>query len=292
MASQTPSGRSAMCHFLPLIAVTLISWAASPLSAQPTRGAYHDVRELPAGPIGDRIREVIETVNANDAGRVRKFFEESVAAEFRDFAPMEEHVAVFQQIYDQSHGLEFSAVRQYEEEAPEGETVVIVRNPLTDGWQALVLSIEPDRPTGSPGLGFMPARPPSDLVASAETDASRNVQQLDAMVNRLADADAFSGTVLLAKDGQVLYETARGLASKRFDVPNRIDTKFNLGSMNKMFTAVAIMQLVQRGELSLEDRLGQFLSTDWLPQEVSDKIQIKHLLTHTSGLGSYFNDRV
>jgi CubicO group peptidase (beta-lactamase class C family) len=117
------------------------------------------------------------------------------------------------------------------------------------------------------------------------------VAELKAFVERLADADAFSGTVLLARDGEMLFKGAYGLASKRFMVPNRIDTKFNLGSMNKMFTGVAIAQLVQKGELSLDDPLSEFLSEDWLPLAITERIKIKHLLTHTSGLGSYFNDK-
>jgi len=88
----------------------------------------------------------------------------------------------------------------------------------------------------------------------------------------------------------VIFDGAWGLASKRFDVPNHVDTKFNLGSMNKMFTAVAIAQLVERGKLSYDDPLSTYLSTDWLPREITEKIQLRHLLTHTSGLGSYFTD--
>ena len=59
--------------------------------------------------------------------------------------------------------------------------------------------------------------------------------------------------------------------------------------MNKMFTAVAIAQLVERGKLSFSDPISKFLSTDWLPREITEKITVQHLLTHTSGLGSYFS---
>ncbi len=114
--------------------------------------------------------------------------------------------------------------------------------------------------------------------------------ELRAFVERMAAADAFSGSVLLAQDGQVLFETAVGLAHKSYDVPNRVDTKFNLGSMNKMFTAVAIGQLVEAGRLAYEDPLSKHLDSSWLAPELLEKIQIRHLLCHTSGLGSYFND--
>jgi CubicO group peptidase (beta-lactamase class C family) len=71
-------------------------------------------------------------------------------------------------------------------------------------------------------------------------------------------------------------------------VPNNIETKFNLGSMNKMFTSVAIAQLVEAGKLSFDDPLGKFMP-DFPDKEASEKIKIKHLLSHTSGLGNYFN---
>lgn len=114
------------------------------------------------------------------------------------------------------------------------------------------------------------------------------VTELDAFINDLADKDTFSGTVLLAKDGKILYSAARGLASKRFNVPNNLQTKLNLGSMNKMFTATAVMQLVEQNKISLDDKLDQYLDDSWLPKEISSKIEIHHLLTHSSGLGSYF----
>jgi CubicO group peptidase (beta-lactamase class C family) len=94
----------------------------------------------------------------------------------------------------------------------------------------------------------------------------------------------------LAKNDSILFKGAYGLASKRFNVPNRIDTKFNLGSMNKMFTGVAVAQLVEKGKLSYEDLAGKYLDSTWIQKETAEKVKIKHLLTHTSGLGSFFND--
>jgi CubicO group peptidase (beta-lactamase class C family) len=83
---------------------------------------------------------------------------------------------------------------------------------------------------------------------------------------------------------------AAGEASRAFHVPNNIDTKFNLGSMNKMFTSTAVVQLAQNGKLSLDDPISKYIDESWLPKEVTDKITVRHLLTHSSGLGSYFNE--
>ncbi len=69
-----------------------------------------------------------------------------------------------------------------------------------------------------------------------------------------------------------------------------IDTKFNLGSMNKMFTSTAIAHLVETGKLSFDDPIGKWIDETWLPKDVTGKITVRHLITHTSGLGSYFNE--
>jgi CubicO group peptidase (beta-lactamase class C family) len=81
-----------------------------------------------------------------------------------------------------------------------------------------------------------------------------------------------------------------GEASKAFHVPNNIDTKFNLGSMNKMFTSTAIARLVEAGKLSFDDPIGKYIDETWLPKDVTGKITVRQLITHTSGLGSYFNE--
>jgi CubicO group peptidase (beta-lactamase class C family) len=110
------------------------------------------------------------------------------------------------------------------------------------------------------------------------------------MVDGLIERDVFSGTVLVAKRDRVLLTRVGGEASKRFRVPNNIDTKFNIGSMNKMFTSTAIVQLAEQGMLSFDDPIEKYVDESWLPERTTSKITVHHLLTHTSGLGSYFND--
>ena len=113
---------------------------------------------------------------------------------------------------------------------------------------------------------------------------------MESFMKKLVAADVFSGAVLLAKDGVPVYKGAFGMANKDFDAANKIDTKFNLGSMNKMFTAVAIAQLVEKGKLSFEDSLSKFIP-DFPDKESAEKIKIKHLLSHTAGLGGYFSEK-
>ncbi len=275
--------------FLPVVAF----FAASQAQAQQsrTRGVFTDIRELPDTPAGQRAKELLAAVNSNDPAKVRSFIEQQFTEQFRGAFPMADHLQVFADVYRQSGGFEFYGVRKYEEEVPPGEIVVIARAKLTDAWNGLIMEVEPSPPHRIAGLNFSPARPPKDVAPAPKLTDEQIAGELREFMERLVKADVFSGSVLLARNGNVLFQNAYGEACKSFHVPNKLDTKFNLGSMNKMFTAVAVLQIVQAGKLSLDDPLSKFLSTDWLPREVTDKIRIKHLLTHTSGLGSYFNDK-
>jgi CubicO group peptidase (beta-lactamase class C family) len=145
----------------------------------------------------------------------------------------------------------------------------------------------PERTFSEPGACPFCSMPLIQKVGSSrKTKDADAAAELKIFLEGLARQDEFSGAVLLAKHGQIFFSGAYGEANKNFKVPNRIDTKFNLGSMNKMFTAVAIAQLAEAGKLSFDDPLTRFLPNA-LPGVEAQKIKIKHLLTHTSGLGDY-----
>lgn len=96
----------------------------------------------------------------------------------------------------------------------------------------------------------------------------------------------FSGAVLVTKDGHVLLKKAYGLADYEWNIKNTIDTKFQLASVTKQFTAAAILLLVERGKLSLNDKLNKFMPD--YPK--ADSVTIHMLLSHTSGLAMGFKE--
>ena len=100
--------------------------------------------------------------------------------------------------------------------------------------------------------------------------------------------DSFSGAVLIATSDEIILKRAYGLADRARNVPNTIDTKFNIASMGKMFTAVAIAQLVEAGKLSFGDTLAKVLPR-YPNAEAARKITIHQLLTHQAGLGGFFD---
>ena len=198
--------------------------------------------------------------------------------------PMQRHLNFLSMLNDQTRGYEVGLVQDWNP----NEVVLQVKSKLTGVWDGLLVRVEPQAPYKITGIGLRPAKTPA---AEAKKLSAREITaELEAFSKKLADADVFSGAVLLAKDGQVLYKGAFGMANKDFNVPNRVDTKFNLGSMNKMFTGVAIAQLVEKGKLSYDDPLSKFIP-DFPNPDAAKKIQIKHLLTHTAGLGGYFTEK-
>ena len=106
-------------------------------------------------------------------------------------------------------------------------------------------------------------------------------------VERRAQREAFSGAVLIAKQERPLVSAAYGLADRERQVANTVNTRFRLGSMNKMFTAVAILSLVEAGKVALDDPLGKHLP-DYPEPAVRSKVTLRHLLMHTGGTGDIF----
>ncbi len=118
------------------------------------------------------------------------------------------------------------------------------------------------------------------------TEAAR-VKWLEALFAREAKADRFSGAVLIARGEKVLLRRAYGMADQNAGVPNRPETLFQLGSMNKMFTSVAVAELVEAGKLSYDAPLSTYLP-DYPNRAFAEKATLHQLLTHTSGLGDFF----
>lgn len=124
-----------------------------------------------------------------------------------------------------------------------------------------------------------------NATQSAEEAASPlAVAQLDGFALGLAQNEKFSGVVLVAKDGEIRLERAYGKRDAREAHENTVDTRFNLASAGKMFTAVAILQQVAAGRVSLDTTVGEVLK-DYPNNDFANRITIRQLLTHTAGAG-------
>lgn len=249
---------------------------------------YSDDTTYPKGRLGSVTENIINTINSNDANKIKTFIENSFTEDFQNIAPMDAHQDLFLNYYRQTGGVSFHSIRTYQPENPQ-ENILILKDENFNSWQKITFSFVNEKDLTMKGMGISLAEIPSDILKS-EISMTELVKETKQTVDRLSQQDVFSGAILVAKGSDILYQDARGEASKRFHIMNNLDTKFNLGSMNKMFTSVAILQLVENKLINLKDPIGNYVDESWLPSEITAKVNIHHLLTHTSGLGSYFNE--
>ncbi len=134
---------------------------------------------------------------------------------------------------------------------------------------------------------------PEDNEASAPAPAINGSMSgdslstaLDAFLSPLSAADTFAGSVLVAKNGGPVYRRAYGQANREKHVPNAMTTRFNLGSINKIFTKTAIAQLVSQGKLARTDTIGKLLPD--YPNAQAKTATIDQLLEHQAGIADFF----
>jgi CubicO group peptidase (beta-lactamase class C family) len=129
--------------------------------------------------------------------------------------------------------------------------------------------------------------PPPPAAANPAPNDQELVRQAKSYVDALEDKDQFSGAILIAHDGRGTLEQAWGMADREKQIKNMVDTQFNIGSNNKMFTAVSILQLVQQGKLSLDKHIIDYWP-DYPNKDLANRVTIHQLLTHTGGTGDIF----
>ena len=139
---------------------------------------------------------------------------------------------------------------------------------------------------GGPGQGGPPL-PPVPIAASMP--AADLSSALDAYIRPLAASDEFAGVVLVAKDGTTLFEKGYGLADRERKVPITPDLRFNVASIGKAFTKVAIGQLVGQGKLAFTDTVGTLLPD--YPNAQARVATVDQLLNHTGGVADFFGPR-
>lgn len=121
---------------------------------------------------------------------------------------------------------------------------------------------------------------PSDSATHSET-----ALRIDALVQSYADRSLFNGSMLVARNGEVIVKKGYGMANFEWEIPNTPDTRFRLGSLTKQFTSMVILQLVDEGKLALEDKLSDRLP--YYRKDTGSKVTIHQLLNHTSGIPNY-----
>lgn len=235
---------------------------------------------------GRIVKAYVKAFNSGDEQAMRDFFANNVSASSLAQRPIEARLEVYREMRGNMGAIEIRRVLA----ARDGEVVVLVQTKRGD-WFEFGFQFDPAPPHKLMGLRVQDSDAPA---ASAEVDNlpatmsdAQLVEALDKHLSQAVAADEFSGTALIAKKDSVVFQKAYGLASREYNVPNRVDTKFNLGSINKIFTQIAIGQLVEQGKLSFDDKLGKHLS-DYPNRDAAEKVTIRQLLDMKSGIGDFF----
>lgn len=108
---------------------------------------------------------------------------------------------------------------------------------------------------------------------------------LDKLCQATAETKLFSGAVLVADKGKVIYKQAFGMANREWSIPNTTDTKFRIASVSKQFCSMLVMQLVQEGKVKLDDTISDHLP--YYRQDTGERITLHHLMSHQSGIKDF-----
>ena len=113
-------------------------------------------------------------------------------------------------------------------------------------------------------------------------------QIIEDLIKKYYDYGQFNGSILVTENGKVILSKGYGYAEMEWKNPNTPDTKFRLASITKQFTAMLIMQLVEKGQISLDGKISDYLP--YYRKDIGEKVTVQQLLTHTSGIYNYTND--
>jgi len=249
--------------------------------------AQQNTPSTPETPVGKILNLFLEAFNSGDEAQWQLFIDNNWAPS-DDPEAATQRLGLFKMIYSDMAGADLRQIVN----ASDYQISALLQARNSQGqfeWVTAVMDIDSLPPYRLARIGIRPASAPADDIPEGKLTDDEIVAYMDKYLEDLVARDKFSGTVLIAKDGVPFYTRVYGEACKRYQVPNYLDTKFNLGSMNKMFTGVAIMQLMEQGKLSLDDKVGKYLP-DIPNKEIADKVTIHQLLTHTSGMQDYWEE--
>lgn len=164
--------------------------------------------------------------------------------------------------------------------------VVVLMKESRGAWSESTLDLASTDPPVIAGMMGHPVPPPESAANPASNDEEL-AARVGERVAGMGGPDAYSGAVLIAHHGQIVLEKAWGMADTSRQSPNTTDTQFCIGSMNKMFTAVAVLQLVQQGKLALDKPMATWWP-DYPNHDLASRVTIRELLSHTGGTGDIF----
>ena len=247
--------------------------ATSAQQGQPEGSHIVSAADVDASPAVKRLKELLAVLKAGDVARIKAYVMANAAQ------PGPGPVAATLGLYHRTRGLDLLRVTKVEGSS----AVAVLRSRLTGDEEGISVEVEPQAPHRFTGMGPASFEP---VGAQGRTSEKEQFRQIGTYLKRLGEAEVFSGVVVIARNGRPVFSQAYGYADREKKIANTVDTPFLLGSMNKLFTGLAIGQLVEQGKLTYDDPLSKFIP-DYPDAESAKRIKIKHLLSHTSGLPSF-----
>jgi D-alanyl-D-alanine carboxypeptidase len=269
-----------MKRFAAIAAIAALVFPALAFGAEPANVKFPDTSagRLAAG--------YLEAFNSDDAGALGAFLEANLASGAIAQRPVEPRLKGLRQMKNDIGALEPVKIVEAREDA-----ITVVARGSKGSWLEIGFAFEQGAPLKMIGARFKMLNEPPDLNEPAtpltETEL---LAEIDGLVDGLVAKDDFSGVVLVARGEGPLFWKAYGFASREYGALNRIDTRFNLGSINKVVTRVAIEQLAAKGALGLDDRIVKFLP-DYPNKDAAEQVTIRRLLDMTSGIGDFFGEK-
>jgi CubicO group peptidase (beta-lactamase class C family) len=269
----------AFCAFVFLF--LLINAASPPVFGQTQAVQKTNSVKIPDTPAGKVLSAWLQAFNDGDRKKLLQFFLESYAPAALSQRSAEDRALNEALFYRTAKGFELydvKSISDYEIEA-------LIRAKFTEGWLKIKYSLDPQ--TGKIARrGFMPAAASAGALPKGKLTDAQIKSELNSYLDKLAAEDIFSGNVLIVKNGRTIIEKSYGLANRGAKIPVTKNTQFSIGSMNKMFTGVAVAQLAQAGKLDFNAPVIKYLP-DYPNKAIAEKITVHQLLTHTSGLGDF-----
>lgn len=241
---------------------------------------------LPQTPAGRHVEAYVLAFNAGESA-MREFITGHAAKDALQKTPVEARMDRYRQMRDRLGSIELRKLVE-----SRADFVSVIARTSDGPIVRLEFQFEPAEPFGLLGIRIeaMEDAGEESVPAAAKKNNDELLAAVEEYGRKASETEEFSGVILVAQNGTPLFEQAYGYADREKKIPNRVDTKFNIGSINKSFTGLAIRQLVANKKISLDDPVGKFLP-DYPNRNAAAKVTVRHLLDMTSGIGDFFGDR-
>jgi D-alanyl-D-alanine carboxypeptidase len=238
-------------------------------------GSQGLVPEVPKTPAGEQFSAWLGAFNGGERAQI-----EELRKHFKK--PQEQPIDGEMAFRRMTGGFDLRKI----EESSVTRITGLVQERSSDQFARFAMVVEENAPHLITEWNLDAVATPAEFAIGRLSEA-KALEAAKARIDELGKDGEFSGAVLVTKNGKPILSGAYGLADHEKKSPNSLGTKFRIGSMNKMFTAVSILQLVQAGKIKLSEPFGKYI-TDYPNKEAASKVSIEQLLTHTGGTGDIF----